>query len=80
MWIVGGAIKAVYRRGGTVGVMVGGTIKAVYGRGVVGGAIKGRGVVGGAIRTLYRRGGTVGGNGGWSNQSSDAHVFKGLPS
>ena len=34
-WVgmVGGAIKAVYRRGGTVGGMVGGAIKAVYGRG-----------------------------------------------
>ena len=31
--VVGGAIKAVYRRGGTVGEMVGGAIKAVYGRG-----------------------------------------------
>ena len=74
-WVgmVGGAIKAVYGRGGgwsnqREGV-VGGAIKAVYRRGGTVG-----GMVGEAIKAVYGRGWWVeqskGGGGGWSNQSS----------
>ena len=57
---VGGAIRTLYRRGGTVGGDGGWSNQSSIWEGVVGGA----------IRTLYGTGVTVGGDGGWSNQSS----------